>query len=392
MIEISMFGYFFYIAVYNFILSLAGLFVKKSKTQSANKFCSIGIFIPAYKEDSVIVKTAEEALKIDYPENLIDVIVIADSLRFETLTQLRMLPIHLIEVSFDQSTKVKAIQKAILICENHFDFFIVLDADNIMKPDFLLIANQLYNDGIKIVQGKRIAKNQENPISVLDDLSEQINNHINRKGTSFLGGSSSIAGSGFFIDKEIGIEVFNQIDSIGGFDKELELHLLLKKIKTHYCESMIIFDEKVNSTIVFKNQRRRWISSQYFYFFKYFNTGLHQLFSQGYFAYFNSAILRNFQLPRLLNLAFFTFVIFLTFFFSSQMIINTNAWFIIYSLFLSSILIAIPRSHYNKKTVLSLLKLPKIFYTMFILMFQLKGSNTRFIHTPHDTDNSSNNE
>ncbi len=385
-----MFGYFFYIAVYNFVLSLAGLFVKKSKTQSVNICCKIAIFIPAYKEDSVIVNTAEEALKVDYPQDSFDVIIIADSLTKVTLTKLRILPINLIEVSFDKSTKVKAIQKAILNCEYHYDFFIVLDADNIMKPDFLLIANQLYNDGIKIVQGKRIAKNQENSIAVLDNLSEQINNHINRKGISFLGGSSSIAGSGFFIDKEIGIEVFNQIDSIGGFDKELELHLLLKNVKTHYCESMIILDEKVGSTTIFKNQRRRWISSQYFYFFKYFNTGLNQLFKQGNFAFFNSAILRNFQLPRLLNLVFFTFVILLTLFCSSQMIININAWFIIYSLFLSSILIAIPRSYYNKKTVLSLMTLPKIFFTMFILMFQLKGSNTRFIHTPHNTDSSSN--
>ncbi len=387
-----MFGYFFYISIYNFVLSFAGILLKKCKIERDDNFNRIGIFIPAYKEDNVIFDTAEKALEINYPKDLFNIVVIADSLKVETIIKLRKLPIQLIEVNFSQSTKVKSIREAIVKNEIEFDFFIILDADNIMKPDFLLVANQLYNMGRKIVQGRRVAKNNENSISVLDDLSEQINTHINRKGVSYFGGSSSIAGSGFFIEKEIGDKVFSQIDSVGGFDKELELHLLRQNIKTGYCDSMIVFDEKVGSSGTFKNQRRRWISSQYIYFFKYFSTGLKQLFVHGNFAYFNSAILRNFQLPRLINLVLFSCFILVLLLFYSQLFISLKIWLIIYSLFLCSIIMAIPRSHYNKRTMLSIAKIPKLFITMFLLMFQLKGSNSSFIHTPHNIDRTSNNE
>ena len=55
------------------------------------------------------------------------------------------------------------------------------------------------------------------------------------------------------------------MDSVGGFDRELELLLLREGIKVYYYEEAIVLDEKVSKSSTFQNQRKRWIYSQYFY-------------------------------------------------------------------------------------------------------------------------------
>jgi len=229
-------------------------------------------------------------------------------------------------------------------------------------------------------------------MAVLDDLSEQINNHINRKGSNNLRWSSSIAGSGFFIDQKIGFKLFNLINSVGGFDKDLELALLGQKIKTKYYESMIVYDEKVGSSSTFKNQRKRWISSQYNCLKNYFGKGVYELLFKINISYFNSAILRNVQLPRLLNLGIFSCVGILVLAFKSMLEIHFLYWLFLYWLFLCSFFISIPKYHYNRRTLFSILKIPEIFLTMLLLLFKLKGANRNYIHTPHTINELSENE
>lgn len=383
LVEISMFGYFFYVSTYNFILSVAGSFSIKKKESENIKINKIGVLIPAFKEDNVIIHTASSALKQYYPREFFEVILIADSLQSETLTALKLLPIKIIEVSFSQSTKVKSLKAALNYSENDFDFLVILDADNLMDENFLVEANSSYNSGEKIVQGRRLAKNRDNAMAILDDLSEQINNHINRKGSCNLQGSASIAGSGFLIDQKVAFDIINSLNSVGGFDKDLELQSLSKNIKTSYNDSMIIYDEKVASSNNFKNQRKRWISSQYSSLKTYFIKGINELIFKFNICYFNSAILRNLQLPRIVNLGIFSCICILIFVIHPVLMIPFSYWILIYALFLFSLLISIPRSHFNKRTLISMLKLPGVFLTMFFLLFQLKGANKKFIHTPH---------
>lgn len=382
-IEISIFGYFFYVSVYNFILAIFGLKKKDRFTIGLNQLKNnFAIIIPAYKEDNVIPSTIAANLKVDYPKELFELVVIADSFQKETLEKLKKLPIRLIDVSFEESTKVKSINHALNKIKNKSDIMVILDADNVMAVDFLLQINNLFNEGKKIVQGRRLIKNPNSDFAILDDLSEQINNQIFRKGSYNIGGSSSIAGSGFAVDYKLGVQIFQELESIGGFDKEFELVLLQKGYRTMYDEEVVVYDEKVESKKVFKNQRRRWISSQYLILKNYFKPGLRALFG-GDFTFFNSAILRNAQLPRILNLGLFTLTILLFIIIEAHLFLPKYIWWSIYIVFILSIVFAIPKRYYNFKLVLSIFKLPGIFITMFLLLFKLKGANKKFIHTPH---------
>jgi cellulose synthase/poly-beta-1,6-N-acetylglucosamine synthase-like glycosyltransferase len=381
LIELILWAYFFYVVSYTLVFSVAGLFykVRRNPAKPTSKFA---VFIPAYKEDGVILEVARQSLNQNYPATFYRVVIIADSLQPDTIIKLRSMPIEVVEVNFESSTKVKSLAFAISNLQGSYDYAVILDADNVMEPQFLSMLNDLHVGGAKVIQGQRAPKNSNNEMAFLDGISEAINNHVYRQGSTALGLSSSISGSGISFDYPIYKSLITGMTSIGGFDRELELLLLQKGIRVLYYKHAIVYDEKVQKTAVFENQRRRWISSQYHYLAKYFWAGCSQLF-KGNISFFNSAVLRNIQLPRLLNLGLLVLITALLFFFRETMSFGYARWPILLALLLFSIAISIPREFYGKDLLRSLFALPGLFVRMFLLLFRLKGANKKFIHTPH---------
>ena len=381
-IELILLSYFGYVSLYSFMLSLAGLFYKNIKAPEANTLRKVAVLIPAYKEDQVIPDVAAQALEQNYPSYFFDVVVIADSLKASTLEKLRTLPIKVVEVSFEKSTKVKALNRAMQVIGDDYDCALILDADNIMERDFIRKMNNLFDLGYSAIQGRRDPKNENTPIALLDGLSETINNFIYRQGHVSLGLSASLNGSGMIFDYTIYEEIMSGMDSVGGFDRELELKLLNRDIKVYFAKNIIVYDEKVTSQEVFERQRKRWISSHFFYLRKYFFEGWTNLF-KGNMAFFNSAVLRNIQLPRLLNLGLLTIITFLSIIFSAYLTFNPLLWIVLLILNILAMVFAVPRRFYNIKLLKSIRLIPQLFFKMFLLLFKLKEANKTFIHTPH---------
>ncbi|MEL6483393.1 MAG: glycosyltransferase family 2 protein, partial [Bacteroidota bacterium] len=273
--------YFGVAALYIFVFAFAGLFSARKRNPKSDRQHRFAVLIPGYKEDNVIIEVAEHALRQNYPENSFEVVIIADSFLPKTLNALKALPIRLVEVSFEKSTKSKALNKAMETIGDGYDIALVLDADNLMEPDFLTKMNRAFNSGFRIVQGHRIAKNQNTPMAILDAISEEINNHIFRKGHRVLGLSSALIGSGMAFDYAFFKEMMANVNAIGGFDKELELKLLRDGNTIEYLNDAYVLDEKVQKSEVFANQRKRWLSAQFVYFRRYVLSGLKELFLKG---------------------------------------------------------------------------------------------------------------
>ncbi|MDH5379528.1 MAG: glycosyltransferase [Cyclobacteriaceae bacterium] len=343
------------------------------------------ILIPAHKEDSVIVQVAKEALNQDYPKDKFDVLVIADHLQESTIRELQMLPILLIKLELEESTKVKSLNIALKQYAHNYENVVVLDADNVMEEKFLLKMNSLHAENFVAIQGRRAAKNKSNYLSFLDGLSEEINNHILCKGSNAVGLSAALKGSGMSFEIVSLTENLSQMNSVGGFDKELELLYIQKGVKIKYASNVVVFDEKISKESSFKNQRKRWIASQYFYLSKYFWKGFNHAF-RGNISFFNSAVIRNIQLPRLVNiglaLALLLLVSILSVYFPDTNLF-TNHWVVCCVLLILGVIFSIPREYWTWKLLTSLIYLPKIFLTMFLLLFNLKNANKKFIHTPH---------
>lgn len=387
-IEWVLFIYFAFAAVYVFIFAFAGIFPYRQRIPENSRNRKMAVLIPGYKEDAVIVEVAKEALNQTYSKSDFDVVIIADSFQTETLRQLRLLPIQVIEVSFDVSTKSKALNKAMQVLGDNYDIAVVLDADNVMAADFLTRVNYAFNNGFIVVQGHRVAKNTNTSFALLDAISEELNNHIFRKGHRVLGFSSALIGSGMAFDYRFFKETMANVKAIGGFDKELELKLLQNRKKIEYLHEALVLDEKVQKSDVFANQRKRWLSAQFVYFGRYFFPGLYHLFLKGNLDFFDK-VYQMVSPPRVLLIGLVTIIsaIYgiaeLIFPGSDFMFFSFSEWWPVFGMVVIAFLLSIPRKFYTTQTLAALFTLPKAFFLMFLSLFKLKGANKKFIHTQH---------
>lgn len=371
--------------LYIFVFALAGLFYKEPLSKTPKRFRKAAVLIPGYKEDAVIVEVAKAALQQKYPKEFFDVVIIADSFQQETLHNLKALPIKLIEVSFDKSTKSKALNKAMEQLPDAYDIAVVLDADNIMEAEFLYKINTAFDNGFMAVQGHRTAKNINNSWAVLDAVSEEINNNIFRKGHRVLGLSSAIIGSGMAFDYSFFKSMMSTATAVGGFDKEIELKMLKQGIKIGYLNNALVYDEKIQQSEVFSNQRRRWLSAQLHYFRHGFADAFKDLITKGNVDYFDKAI-QFIQPPRVLLLA--AVVMLTAAFFTVNYFLNTASmlsvlWLATAAACILALLVSIPRVHFNNKTLAAIAGLPKGMLLMLLSLLKIKGANKTFIHTKH---------
>ena len=373
--------------LYLLFFAFAGWISPKISPVQSSTIRKIAVLVPGYKEDNVIIDVAQKALLQDYPKASFELVIIADSFSENTLSRLREMPLTVVEVSFEVSTKAKALNKAMETIGDDYDVALVLDADNIMNVDFLTKINDSFNRGFDIVQGHRIAKNVNNSFAILDAISEEINNYIFRKAHRSVGLSSALIGSGMAFDYALFKQSMKGIDAIGGFDKQLEMYYLKNKYTIEYIEDAIVKDEKVQKSEVFANQRRRWLSAQFIYFGKNIGSALLHLLTKGNVDYFDKVIQMG-QLPRIILLGLIGIITLIyapiTFLWPDSIFILTfYQWSYMLIFIVLALLLSVPKAFYNKQTFNALLTLPKGFLLMVISMLRFKGANKKFIHTQH---------
>ena len=236
-----------------------GTKVTKSKRQ--NRFI---ILIPAYKCDNVIERTVNSVLGQIYPQRLFDIVVISDHLQEMTNFKLAQYPITLLTPNFRRSTKGKALQYAInnLPQFKIYDIAMVLDADNLVLPEFLDEINNAYESaGTKAIQAHRVSKNRDTATAILEATFEEINNTIFRQGHISMGLPAAICGSGMAFNynwfKENIIKTKSEFE-----DKELEALLMRQHIFVDYFDDIYIFDEKNRASSAFKRKHGQWLTDQ----------------------------------------------------------------------------------------------------------------------------------
>ncbi len=388
-LQIIVFIYFALAVLYIFFFSLSSLFHRKCNHREAETMRKIAVLIPGYKEDDVIVDVAEDALRQDYPPEKYEVIVIADSFRESTLKSLRGLPLRVVEVAFEVSSKARALNKCMDVIGDDYDIAMILDADNLMDKDVLKTINRCFDSGVVAIQGHRTAKNMNTDLAVLDAASEEINNSIFRKGHRAAGLSAALIGSGMAFDYALYKSFMAQIDSVGE-DKELEMMLLKAKHSIEYEDCALIYDEKTSRSDNFVNQRRRWLAAQVSYFRNNFLDGCYHLLRHGNVDYFDK-VFQMMQPPRVL-LAGLLFLLSLSTFLLATwqspsslgwIIIGHHYWITLMVMILLGLVIAIPKKFFNLKTAKAILALPKVFLLMVISLLRMKGAGKKFIHTTH---------
>ena len=234
--------------------------VPKSKRQ--NRFI---VLIPSYKNDRNILNTVKSILSQTYPQRLFDVTVVSDHQSEMTNMRLAQYTITLLTPNFEKSSKVKSLQYAILNLPAFkiYDVVVVLDADDIVEPEFLEQLNEAYESaGTRAIVTHRMPRNRDTSSARLSNIFEEINNSVFRRGHIALGLSSALMDSGVAYE-------FNwykkHIMKVRGTaeDKELEAMLIHQQIYVDYFDQVYIFSENKREVEDFNRQRRHWVIEQF---------------------------------------------------------------------------------------------------------------------------------
>ena len=337
-----------------------------------NKFL---ILYPAYKEDRVIINAIENFLLQNYPSTHYTVVVISDHMQPETNDYLRQLPITLLEPVFEKSSKAKAMQYAINEVKDDFDQVVVLDADNVVRPDFLSQLN-IFCTIYDAIQCHRCAKNADNDVSVLDGASEEINNTIFRKAHNRLGLSSALIGSGMCFKYELFKRNVFQL-STAGEDREMEALLLQQEVFIKYAPDIHVFDEKVSSQDNFQRQRMRWMTAQVQSLLsnlpKIPNAIIHGKIN------FIDKTIQQALIPRsilIVLLAIISFLMTIVYPFWCE------KWWILLGVLAIALFIALPKQlRFN--SFAKVFSIPGLVFRMIKNILHMDHKNTDFIHTEH---------
>ena len=360
---------------YIFIFASANLIRRTDDYPTAKKLKSFLILYPAYKEDEVIMDAVHSMLSQNYSSAHYEIVVISDQMQPYTLKQLRELPITVLEVTFENSSKAKAMQFAIRsLPRKDYDYVVVMDADNQVEDNFLTQFNNCFAAGSQAIQAHRKAANIDSDVALLDAVSEEINNSIFRRGHERLGFSSALIGSGMAFEYRWFSENIDKLTTAGE-DKELEALLLKDHIYIDFMDNVPVYDKKTRKEDQFGKQRRRWMAAQV-------GSLIHTLpqlpaaLINGNFDYADK-IIQWIMMPRVLLIGFtgmFSFVVTMVQWTSSL------KWWAILILLIVSLSFAVPDELVTKRFPKALMKAPFLAFKMFLNLFHLRGVNKKFIH------------
>lgn len=341
-------------------------------SRKQNKFL---ILYPAFKEDRVIINAVESFLLQHYSTTHYTVAVISDHMQPETNAYLRKLPITLLEPVFDKSSKAKAMQYAINKVKGDFDQVVVLDADNIVRPEFLSQLNVLCTV-YDAIQCHRCAKNAENDVAILDGASEEINNTIFRKAHNRLGLSSALIGSGMCFNYELFKKNVFQL-STAGEDREMEALLLQQEVFIKYAPDIHVFDEKVSNQDNFQRQRMRWMTAQVQSLLSNLPK-IPEAIIHGKINFIDKTI-QQALIPRSILIVLLVVIsILMTILMPSW----CEKWWALFALLAIALFIAIPRQ-LRFRSFAKVLTIPGLVLRMFKNLLHIDRKNTDFIHTQH---------
>ena len=260
---------------YQFFYAFYSL-AKKPKEYRASKLHSYAVIISARNESRVVGNLIESIKKQNYPEELVDIYVVADNCTDNTAQVAKDAGAIVYERSnMLQRGKGYALDYIFKIIQasedcDKYDGYFVFDADNLLDPNYIAEMNKVFDNGFRVITSYRNSKNYDtNWISSGYSLWFLREARYLNNARMMLGTSCAISGTGFLLHKEV-------IRKNGGWkhhllteDIEFSVDSVIHGEKIGYCGKAIIYDEQPTKFSQSWNQRLRWSKGFYQVFGKY---------------------------------------------------------------------------------------------------------------------------
>lgn len=246
---------------YQFIFIIVSLFTKERESSYEFSYHRFAVLICARNEEAVIADLLGSLDRQTYPKDSYKVFVMADGCSDATARIAGSNKAIVYERSNDAlSGKGYALEELLRRVEEDyadtFDAFLVFDADNILKSDYLEQMNISYCKGNRIIAGYINSKNYgSNWISAGYSLYLLRKNRFLNQSRQLLGISSAINGTGFLFSREIIKHwPYHSLTE----DIEFTVDQVCQRNRIAYCRKAVLFDEQPTSFRQSFYQRLRW--------------------------------------------------------------------------------------------------------------------------------------
>ena len=365
-----------YLGIYAF----TSMFARHSeipKAKSQNRFI---ILIPSHGGGKSVEMTVNSILGQTYPQRLFDVTVIADHEDEITMFHLAQQPVTLLTPNFAKSSRTKSLQLAInnLPQFKIYDVAIILDAGDVVEPEFLEQMNDAYESaGTKAIQAHKVSFNRDTVSARLSAIFEEINNSIFRRGHIRVGLSAAMASSGMVFN----FEWFKQqilAAKINWADKELEALLLRHHIYVDYFDKIMVYGEKARQAEEFNRQHRNWILTQW----RAILRNLHYLPTAIIQKHYDmiDKLLQWMLLPRMVMMVIILFMCVITPFIYFTMAIK---WWALFAIVLFVFAMATPNYLVDDKWDSTFFKIPVVLMSSVLRKFKLGRKIIEAVNLKH---------
>jgi cellulose synthase/poly-beta-1,6-N-acetylglucosamine synthase-like glycosyltransferase len=230
--------------------------------EPSSRFC---ILIPAHDEEDCLPRLIDSLNSLQYPDDLYEVVVIADNCTDSTASIARLQELTVLERSdFKRRGKGHVIQWALeRIDHSRFDAFVIIDADSAVETGYLSHLNKLILSGARIIQTYNGVLNpDETWLTSLLDVSRTIGNEFIHPAKINLGLSSYLMGNGMCFITEI-LDIYGWNALTIGEDWEYYIYLISKGERVAFSKEAQIYHQE---SVTLKNathQRLRWSSGRF---------------------------------------------------------------------------------------------------------------------------------
>ena len=248
------------------VFAVVGIFKRKTYPEAAEKG-RYGLIIPARNEAAVIAGLIDSIRKTDYPQENLQIFVIAHNCTDGTAEVARRCGADVAVYEYDnpeENTMGYAFRYLFSRIEEDygtqtFDGFFLFNADNILDRNFFTKMNDayLYYDRKCVITSYRNSKNfGANLISGLYGIYFIAGCFLESRGRTVLGCSTRVQGTGYLINSAIVKDGWPYVSLTE--DWEFTADQVLRGHNVRYCDEAIFYDEQPTDQRIMWRQPVRW--------------------------------------------------------------------------------------------------------------------------------------
>lgn len=250
---------------YQFFYIVYALFKKPRRFKDAEQNNRYAVLISARNEDAVIGHLIDSIRQNDYPQDLVDVYVVADNCTDSTAEISRNSGAIVYE-RFNTEKRGKGYALDHLLGKifgkhgrDYYDGFFVFDADNLLDKHYITQMDRCFSEGHRVITSYRNSKNySSNWISAGYALWFIREARFLNNPRFLLNTSCAISGTGFLIHKDIIKQQRGWKHFLLTEDIEFTVDNIIQHEKVAYCHDAMLYDEQPTSFRQSWRQRLRW--------------------------------------------------------------------------------------------------------------------------------------